>query len=77
MGEGRQLQAGADGGIHWGTTALREPYGPKRIAFYRLTDPNYRGFYYNNDEELRTIYATAARIGWQVSIHATGDAAVD
>ncbi|MFA7006666.1 MAG: amidohydrolase family protein, partial [Verrucomicrobiia bacterium] len=32
-----------DGGIHWGTTRLTEPYGERRMRFYRLTDPNYRG----------------------------------
>jgi predicted amidohydrolase YtcJ len=39
-----------DGGIHWGTTALRVPYGPKRIEFYRLTDPEYRGDLFNTDD---------------------------
>jgi predicted amidohydrolase YtcJ len=66
----------ADGGIHWGTTALREPYGPKRIAFYRLTDAKYRGDLFNSDQELLAIYQTAYRLGWQVSAHATGDRAV-
>lgn len=66
-----------DGGIHWGTTALREPYGPKRIAFYRLTDPEYRGDLFNTPEQLRAIFETANQIGWRVSVHATGDAAVD
>jgi predicted amidohydrolase YtcJ len=71
------LKLAADGGIHWGTTALREPYGLKRMHFYRLTDPNYRGFYYNTDQEMRDIVETANRIGWQIGIHATGDAAVE
>lgn len=66
----------ADGGIHWGTTALREPYGPKRIAFYRLTDANYQGDLFNGDQELLAIYQTAYRLGWQVGAHATGDRAV-
>ena len=34
------LKITIDGGIHWGTTRLSEAYGPKRIAFYRLTDPD-------------------------------------
>jgi predicted amidohydrolase YtcJ len=71
------LKLAADGGIHWGTTALGEPYGLKRMSFYRLTDPDYRGFYYNTDQQLRDIFETANRIGWQVGIHATGDAAVE
>jgi predicted amidohydrolase YtcJ len=71
------LKLAEDGGIHWGTTALREPYGVKRMSFYRLIDPDYRGFYYNTDQELRDIFETANRIGWQIGIHATGDAAVE
>ena len=37
------LKITVDGGIHWGNTFLREPYGEKRVAFYRLQDPEYRG----------------------------------
>jgi len=71
------LKVFADGGIHWGTAGLREPYGPKRIAFYRLTDPDYRGDLFYTNDEIRAIYDTANRLGWQVSVHATGDATVD
>jgi predicted amidohydrolase YtcJ len=71
------LKVIGDGGIHWGTTALREPYGPKRIAFYRLTDANYRGDLFFSTDELRSILETANRLGWQVGVHMTGDAAVD
>lgn len=62
-----------DGGIHWGTTRLSEPYGERRIRFYRLTDPNYRGEMYCTPEELKTIFATVNRLGWPMSIHVTGD----
>ena len=62
-----------DGGIHWGTTRLSEPYGERRIRFYRLPDPTYRGEMYFTPEELKTIFATVNRLGWPMSIHVTGD----
>ena len=37
------LKITVDGGIHWGTTRLSEPYGEKRNAFYVLDNPEYRG----------------------------------
>ncbi|MCC7422868.1 MAG: amidohydrolase [Planctomycetaceae bacterium] len=67
------LKITVDGGIHWGTTRLTEPYGPKRIAFYRLTDPEYRGEQFYTVAEMQTIFATAQRLGWQMSCHVTGD----
>lgn len=67
------LKITVDGGIHWGTTRLTEPYGEKRIAFYRLADPEYRGEQYYSVAEMRTIFATANRLGWQMSCHVTGD----
>lgn len=67
------LKITVDGGIHWGTTRLSEPYGPKRIEFYRLPDPNYRGEQFYSVAEMRTIFATAHKLGWQMSAHVTGD----
>lgn len=67
------LKITVDGGIHWGTTRLSEPYGPKRIGFYRLTDPEYRGEQYYSVAEMQTIFATATKLGWQMSAHVTGD----
>jgi len=62
-----------DGGIHWGTTRLSEPYGEKRVRFYRLTDPNYRGELFYTTEELKTVFAVVNRLGWPMSVHVTGD----
>lgn len=67
------LKITVDGGIHWGTTRLTEPYGPRRIAFYRLTDPEYRGEQYYTVAEMTTIFATATKLGWQMSCHVSGD----
>ena len=62
-----------DGGIHWGTTRLSEPYGERRARFYRLTDPNYRGEMFLTPEELKKVFATVNRLGWPMSVHVTGD----
>lgn len=70
------LKMTIDGGIHWGTTHLSEPYGPRRAAFYRLDDPNYRGEFSPSEAALSEVIATAHRLGWQVCVHVTGDAGV-
>lgn len=62
-----------DGGIHWGTTWLSEPYGEKRANFYRLADPQYGGEHYYSPEQMRTIFATVNKLGWPMSAHVTGD----
>ncbi|MBM3861296.1 MAG: amidohydrolase [Verrucomicrobia bacterium] len=62
-----------DGGIHWGTTRLSEPYGERRIRFYRLTDPQYRGEMSYTPDELQTVFATVNKLGWPMSVHVTGD----
>ncbi|MBI5685498.1 MAG: amidohydrolase [Verrucomicrobia bacterium] len=62
-----------DGGIHWGTTRLSEPYGGRRAPFYRLTDPSYRGEMFLTSDEMRTVFATVNRLGWPMSVHVTGD----
>jgi predicted amidohydrolase YtcJ len=71
------LKITADGGIHWGTTRLSEPYGEKRIRFYRLADPQYRGDLFYPVEQMTAIFGTANRHGWQMSAHITGDAGVE
>lgn len=70
------LKMAIDGGIHWGTTNLSEPYGPRRAAFYRLDDPSYRGDFYAKEEELREVITAAHRLGWQVCVHVTGDGGI-
>jgi hypothetical protein len=67
----------ADGGIHWGNTFLRVPYGERRIRFYRHDDPEYRGDFHYSDDELKAILREGHRLGWQMTVHATGDAGVD
>ncbi|MCX7825871.1 MAG: amidohydrolase [Verrucomicrobiae bacterium] len=66
-----------DGGIHWGTTRLSEPYGARRAQFYRLTDPNYRGELFYTPDEMKTVFATVNRLGWPMCVHVTGDAGAE
>jgi predicted amidohydrolase YtcJ len=67
----------ADGGIHWGNTYLRVPYGENRIRFYRHDNPDYRGDFLYTDDELKAVMRMGNRLGWQMTVHATGDAGVD
>ena len=66
-----------DGGIHWGTTWLSEPYGEKRANFYRLADPQYGGEHFYSPEQMRTVFATVNRLGWPMSAHVTGDGGME
>lgn len=71
------LKITVDGGIHWGNTYLSEPYGPARLKFYKLVDPEYRGDLRFSVEEMRQVFAAGHRLGWQMCCHVTGDAGVD
>jgi predicted amidohydrolase YtcJ len=71
------LKVIADGGIHWGNTFLRVPYGAQRIGFYRLHDPEYRGDFHYSDGELKALMRMGHRLGWQMTVHVTADAGVD
>lgn len=70
------LKITVDGGIHWGNVRLSEPYGPKRIEFYHLDDPDYRGDLNYSEQLMTGIFAEATRLGWQCSCHVTGDGGV-
>jgi hypothetical protein len=71
------LKITVDGGIHWGNTHLREPYGEKRIRFYIHKDPAYRGQLNYSVEQMTAIFAAGHQLGWQMCCHVTGDAGVD
>jgi predicted amidohydrolase YtcJ len=71
------LKIVADGGIHWGNTRLSEPYGERRVKFYAKSDPSYRGDMNYTEEEMTSIFGAAARAGWQMMVHVTGDAGTD
>jgi predicted amidohydrolase YtcJ len=71
------LKITVDGGIHWGNTYLREPYGEKRIRFYVHRDPSYRGDLNYSAAQMTEIFREGHRLGWQWCCHVTGDAGVD
>jgi predicted amidohydrolase YtcJ len=71
------LKITVDGGIHWGNTYLREPYGEKRIRFYVHEDPDYRGSLNYSAKQMTEIFREGHRLGWQWCCHVTGDAGVD
>lgn len=71
------LKITVDGGIHWGNTYLREPYGEKRIRFYVHKDPAYRGDLNYSVPRMTEIFREGHRLGWQWCCHVTGDAGVD
>ncbi|MFP6619384.1 MAG: amidohydrolase [Pirellulaceae bacterium] len=74
------LKITVDGGIHWGTTHLREPYGPRRIRFYALEgiqDPSWQGSSRYTVNLMRDIFREGHKLGWQMCCHVTGDAGVD
>lgn len=71
------LKITVDGGIHWGSTRLSEPYGEKRIKFYVLEDPDYRGELFYSRELMAEIFAEGQKLGWQMCCHATGDGSVN
>ncbi len=74
------LKLTVDGGIHWGTTHLREPYGPTRIKFYALEgiqEPEWTGSIRYTVDQMTSIFKAGHALGWQMCVHVTGDAGVD
>ncbi len=71
------LKVSVDGGVLYGTAFLRTPYGSDAFSLYGISDPAYRGLLQLQPEKVKTIIRTGHRMGWQMSTHVTGDAAVD
>lgn len=71
------LKISVDGGIHWGSTRLSEPYGEKRRQFYVLEDANYRGDLAYSRELMAEVFEAGQKLGWQMCCHATGDGSVN
>ena len=71
------LKITVDGGIHWGNTYLREPYGKKRTEFYVHKDSSYRGDLNYTVPKMSELFLAGHRLGWQWCCHVTGDAGVD
>ena len=64
-----------DGGMLIGTAYMREPWGCGDT--YQITDPNYRGILNVKPELLNPLYQEAAKRGWQLTAHCTGEASMD
>jgi len=69
------LKVFLDGGMLIGTAYMREPWGVGDT--YQITDPNYRGILNVKPEVLNPLYLEAAKRGWQLTAHCTGEASVD
>jgi predicted amidohydrolase YtcJ len=69
------LKVFLDGGMLIGTAYMREPWGVSDT--YQITDPNYRGLLNVKPEILNPLYQEAAKRGWQLTAHCTGEASVD
>lgn len=64
-----------DGGVLIGTAYMREPWGAGPA--YQITDPAYRGMLNVKPELLDALYLEAAKRGWRLTAHCTGEGAVD
>jgi len=54
---------------------MREPWGCGPT--YQITDPQYRGILNVKPELLNALYLEAAKRGWQLTAHCTGEASMD
>ena len=70
------LKITLDGGIHWGSTWLSEPFGERRRKFYVLPDASYQGDQRYSVELMKNLFSEAHRLGWQMCVHVTGDGGV-
>lgn len=64
-----------DGGVLIGTAWMREPWGAGET--YQITDPQYRGLLNVKPELLNALYLEAAKRGWKLTAHCTGEASLD
>ena len=69
------LETVLDGDLSVGTSYLRTPYGIGPT--YMISELAYRGVQKQDAFALPQVYLAAAQGGWQLSTHASGDAALD
>jgi predicted amidohydrolase YtcJ len=69
------LKVFLDGGVLIGTAYMREPWGCGKT--YQISDQNYRGLLNVKPELLNPFYLEAAKRGWQLAAHCTGEASMD
>lgn len=70
----RGIKVFLDGGMLTGSAYMLKPWGVSPI--YSITDPEYRGLKYIDDEKLRQITRLAMKHEFQMTAHSVGDGAV-
>ena len=70
----RGIKSFLDGGMLTGSAYMLQPWGVSRV--YSITDPTYRGMRYIEPERLYRLARLALENGFQFTVHAVGDAAV-
>lgn len=70
----RGLKVFLDGGMLTGSAYMREPWGIS--STYAITDPNYRGMRYINQQRLYELAKASLKRDLQFTAHSVGDGAV-
>ena len=71
------LKFSVDGGVLYGTSFMRDPYGPRAGELYGPLVPEYRGRLQMTREQVDAVVRTGHGLGWPMCAHVTGDAGVD
>ncbi len=71
----RGIKSYLDGGMLTGSAYMLEPWGVSKV--YSITDPTYRGMRYIEPERLYQLARLALQNGFQFTVHAVGDGAVE
>jgi len=70
----RGIKSYLDGGMLTGSAYMLQPWGVSKV--YSITDPAYRGMRYIEPERLYRLARLALENGFQFTVHAVGDGAV-
>ena len=70
----RGIKSYLDGGMLTGSAYMLQPWGVSKV--YSITDPTYRGMRYIEPERLYKLARLALENGFQFTVHAVGDGAV-
>ena len=70
----RGIKSYLDGGMLTGSAYMLQPWGVSKV--YSITDPAYRGMRYIEPERLYKLARLALENGFQFTVHAVGDGAV-
>jgi len=70
----RGIKSYLDGGMLTGSAYMLQPWGVSKV--YSISDPTYRGMRYIEPERLYKLAQLALENGFQFTVHAVGDGAV-